>query len=446
MGFLIDVRYVPQGILVNGARFPIVRMPWISGQRLDSWIDDNLTKPHLVDHVRGQVQDAVARMRAAGVAHGDLQHGNILVDPSAKVWLIDYDGMYLPSLAALGASESGHRNYQHPDRGQSYHADLDLFASAVIDLSLDAVRHDPRLWRVTGENLLFEQDDFAAPGTSRVFAALDRVPALRERARRLRDACGAPFSSVPGILAGQRPAVHAAPATPRQRPSGPQALSCADRTALLARVGDTVPVVGKVTAVHVHHAGGKTMTFINFGNFCAGAFTIVAFTRTSRALAGIHGERCEGLKGRWVTVTSLVTSYTAGGRKPATPQITLDRALSLQTLSADRAKARLAGTPVDRGATSGVYRMSTPAKPPTTQDSPDDVLLRASQLYSTPGFAQPSTRQPMPAPVRHNPQPRQAAPPYPASAGGSPPQPVHAPQPPPRKLGFWRKLLKDMGF
>jgi len=39
----------------------------------------------------------VSRLKEAGIAHGDLQHGNILViDDDYK--LVDYDGIYVPSL------------------------------------------------------------------------------------------------------------------------------------------------------------------------------------------------------------------------------------------------------------------------------------------------------------------------------------------------------------
>lgn len=72
--------------------------------RLDSWIDTHLRQPDQLDQVRTQLHDAVRKMRAAGVAHGDLQHGNILVDSNTKVWLVDYDGMFLPSLATLGSA------------------------------------------------------------------------------------------------------------------------------------------------------------------------------------------------------------------------------------------------------------------------------------------------------------------------------------------------------
>src|SRR2546430_4647189 len=51
------------------------------------------------------------------VAHGDLQHGNILVR-GGSIQLVDYDGMWVPALKGRHATEIGHRAYQHPERSE----------------------------------------------------------------------------------------------------------------------------------------------------------------------------------------------------------------------------------------------------------------------------------------------------------------------------------------
>ena len=170
LSFLIDVTYVTAGIRVREVTFPVVRMPWVSGLTLNEWVDDHLDTPGVLHTVRHQIQDAVAKMHREGAAHGDLQHGNILVDSRNSIHLVDYDGMFLPPLRHLGAAESGHRNYQHPDRGNSYDQRLDTFAAFVIDLSLNAIAHDRTLWKEfnTGENLLFSVEDYTNPERSSV--------------------------------------------------------------------------------------------------------------------------------------------------------------------------------------------------------------------------------------------------------------------------------------
>src|SRR5207248_10425515 len=66
---------------------------------------------------------SVRHLEAAKVAHGDLQHGNILVR-GGSIQLVDYDGMWVPALSGRDATEIGHRAYQHPERsGQDYRSE-----------------------------------------------------------------------------------------------------------------------------------------------------------------------------------------------------------------------------------------------------------------------------------------------------------------------------------
>jgi hypothetical protein len=71
-----------------------------------------------------------------GIAHGDLQHGNIILVPGKKdnslmLKLIDYDGMFIPPLAGSPKGEVGHAAYQHPERLRTgaFHTEVDRFRS-----------------------------------------------------------------------------------------------------------------------------------------------------------------------------------------------------------------------------------------------------------------------------------------------------------------------------
>ena len=44
-------------------------------------------------------------MREHVIAHGDLQHGNIIVQDDGTIRLVDYDGCYVPELAGLKSNE-----------------------------------------------------------------------------------------------------------------------------------------------------------------------------------------------------------------------------------------------------------------------------------------------------------------------------------------------------
>jgi hypothetical protein len=111
------------------------------------------------------------------VAHGDLQHGNILVR-SGSIQLVDYDGMWVPALRGRHATETGHRAYQHPERsGQDYGQEIDRFSALVIYLSLAALERDATLWERfhTGDNLIFVQKDFQQAGRSAIWQQLSRI-------------------------------------------------------------------------------------------------------------------------------------------------------------------------------------------------------------------------------------------------------------------------------
>jgi hypothetical protein len=111
------------------------------------------------------------------VAHGDLQHGNILVR-GGSIDLVDYDGMWVPALQGRDATETGHRAYQHPERsGEDYGLELDRFSALVIYLSLAALERRAALWERfhTGDNLIFVREDFQQVGRSAIWEELGRI-------------------------------------------------------------------------------------------------------------------------------------------------------------------------------------------------------------------------------------------------------------------------------
>ena len=99
-----------------------------------------------------------------GIAHGDLQHGNIKVEAGCRIILVDYDGMFVPSMQGFTSNELGHRNYQHPGRTKDHFGGyLDNFSAWSIYTSLYCLTLDPTLWRkleAGDECLLFRQEDY----------------------------------------------------------------------------------------------------------------------------------------------------------------------------------------------------------------------------------------------------------------------------------------------
>jgi hypothetical protein len=198
-GPLVPIEYLDPGVRVGAAWYPITKMAWIDGFPLNRAVEAGLSKPATLRDFERRFIDIVAELRQRGIAHGDLQHGNILVDATGKLRLVDYDGMFVAALRGRAASESGDPNYQHPRRGSQFDAELDRFAALVIVVALRALAAAPRLWHVhnTGDNLLFRRTDFADPARSPVFRDLAGVPEVRDLAHRLAEAAQRGYSDVP---------------------------------------------------------------------------------------------------------------------------------------------------------------------------------------------------------------------------------------------------------
>src|SRR6266516_6488613 len=173
----VNFRFLKQGIQIRSSWFPIVKMQWADGDLLHSHIEKHLGYPASLAALREKWVTLVRHLEAAQVAHGDLQHGNILVR-GGSIHLVDYDGMWVPALRGRHATEIGHRAYQHPERsGQDYGQEIDRFSALVIYLSLAALERDVTLWERfhTGDNLIFVREDFQQLGRSAIWEHLRRI-------------------------------------------------------------------------------------------------------------------------------------------------------------------------------------------------------------------------------------------------------------------------------
>ena len=193
--YLVDFEFLAKGILVKGEWYPILKMDWIEGMEIDRYIGEYIEDSQVLLRLDRQLQQLQKDLQQAGIAHGDLQHGNIMVNDSGELKLVDYDGMYVPALQGNPPSEVGHPNYQPPMRSPKDFSDrLDDFSFAVISLSLRALASEPTLWENFHEdnkNLIFCQNDFQEPELSPVFQAIAQIPndETRELCDRLIDRC-----------------------------------------------------------------------------------------------------------------------------------------------------------------------------------------------------------------------------------------------------------------
>jgi hypothetical protein len=173
---LAGFSYEPEGVLVSGVRYPILIMEWIDGPTLDVYLDEVVDRREVVLHLANEWIKLVKTLHDAEIAHGDLQHGNIIVE-RGTLRLVDLDGMFVPEMAGWNASELGHQHFQHPARNAGwFDGTLDNFSSIVVYLSLISLAERPGLWaKYHDENLLFTKTDFLDAANSPLLAELKEI-------------------------------------------------------------------------------------------------------------------------------------------------------------------------------------------------------------------------------------------------------------------------------
>ncbi|MGA9994754.1 MAG: Ada metal-binding domain-containing protein [Pyrinomonadaceae bacterium] len=199
---LASFDYDPQGILVAGRRYPVLVMQWIEGPTLDVYLDEVVEKREVLLHLADEWVKLMGALREARVAHGDLQHGNIIVE-HGQLRLVDLDGMFVPVMQGWTSSEMGHQHYQHPARDERlFNSNLDNFSALVIYLSLISLAERPALWREHhDENLLFTKSDFLHTESSALFAKVKELGEEHQKlAEILEEAAKGDPASVPYLL------------------------------------------------------------------------------------------------------------------------------------------------------------------------------------------------------------------------------------------------------
>ncbi len=166
-----NFEYIQKGIRVKGNWYPILKMDWIEGNTLTEFVRDNCQESA---RLRLLAEKWVAMSRAwrkKQIAHGNLQPANVLITEN-EITLVDYDGVFCPSLDGRPAEELGSPDYQHPGRNLSHFGEyLDNFADWVIYTSLVAISVDQRFLKFVGYEesaLIFRKADFLSPTESEV--------------------------------------------------------------------------------------------------------------------------------------------------------------------------------------------------------------------------------------------------------------------------------------
>jgi serine/threonine protein kinase len=176
--YFVGFKYVDSAILINGIFNPLIIMDWIDGQTLKHFLNENINDKSKIISVANKFKDMVHYFHEKNIAHGDLQHGNILIKKSGELVAIDYDSMYVEELKGLPDNVKGLPGYQHPARkkNKTISPKLDYFSESVIYISLLVYSEMPQLWNKYKDtnDLLFSMEDFSNPNQSEIFKTLSK--------------------------------------------------------------------------------------------------------------------------------------------------------------------------------------------------------------------------------------------------------------------------------
>ena len=173
--YFVTYDYLPEELWVKDADFPVLIMPWIEGKTMSLLISELCAAEDLysLSQLACKFDKMALWLLSQDMAHGDLKPDNIIVTPSGDLKLIDYDGMYVPSLAGSSSLELGTAEYRHPKRSsRDFNALLDDFPILVLSLSLHALSIKPSLYNPSkgADTLLIRSEDYknllGAPCTS----------------------------------------------------------------------------------------------------------------------------------------------------------------------------------------------------------------------------------------------------------------------------------------
>jgi len=155
---------------------------WADGKNIKKFVFDNKTDKELLSTLARRFLVLCAEMNRRMIAHGDLQHGNILVSADGRLFLIDYDSVWTYGMGTSVPDKiKGLAAYQHPCRKNNRNAfgGIDIFSQLTIYLSILAVIHDPSLADTycyeNSEHMLFSKEDFSDWRHSKVRDDLCRI-------------------------------------------------------------------------------------------------------------------------------------------------------------------------------------------------------------------------------------------------------------------------------
>lgn len=178
--YLIGVKYYDKELFVDSVctsenEFPVLLMDWVEGVTMEVFVSENYQDQSKMKWLAYRFCKMSGWLHSQSFAHGDIKPDNIMVKPDENLVLIDYDGMYTPSMAGMKSPTLGSRDLSHPLRtSKDFNETIDDFSLTTISLSLKAISIDPDLYSQykTADGLLLCMKDYLNLSKSKMMEIL----------------------------------------------------------------------------------------------------------------------------------------------------------------------------------------------------------------------------------------------------------------------------------
>ena len=180
--YITSVKYMEKELFVDSQceedEFPVLLMDWVEGETMETYISSNYCNQYAMSMLCYRFGKMAAWLRTQSFAHGDVKPDNIIVRPDGSLTLVDYDGMFVPSMKGCKSPTVGTKDFCHPLRTvDDFDETIDDFSLASIALSLKAISMNSTLLDTYGasDRLLFSENDCRNPSNSKVISALQEL-------------------------------------------------------------------------------------------------------------------------------------------------------------------------------------------------------------------------------------------------------------------------------
>ena len=180
--YITSVKYMEKELFVDSQceedEFPVLLMDWVDGETMEAYIAANYRNQSAMSMLSYRFGKMAAWLRTQSFSHGDVKPDNIIVRPDGSLTLVDYDGMFVPSMKGSQSPTIGTKDFSHPLRTvDDFDETIDDFSLASIALSLKAISMKSTLLDIYGasDRLLFSENDYRNPSNSKVISALQEL-------------------------------------------------------------------------------------------------------------------------------------------------------------------------------------------------------------------------------------------------------------------------------